>query len=84
MGGDYYETLKEIQYDLERGMPKVGIGDRCYINNAIVDKNCRIGDDVKINVGTHLPDSDHSLYTVKDGIVVVKKNAIIPDGFVIE
>jgi glucose-1-phosphate adenylyltransferase len=81
MGGDYYETLKEIQYDLERGMPKVGIGDRCYINNAIVDKNCRIGDDVKINGGTHLPDSDHSLYTVKDGIVVVKKNAIIPDGF---
>jgi glucose-1-phosphate adenylyltransferase len=83
MGGDYYETLKEIQYDLERGMPKVGIGDRCYINNAIVDKNCRIGDDVKINGGAHLPDSDHSLYTVKDGIVVVKKNAIIPDGFVI-
>jgi glucose-1-phosphate adenylyltransferase len=83
MGGDYYETLKEIKYDLEKGMPKVGIGDRCYITNAIVDKNCRIGDDVKINGGTHLPDSDHSLYTVKDGIVVVKKNAIIPDGFVI-
>ncbi len=81
MGGDYYETLKEIEYDLERGMPKVGIGDGCYINNAIVDKNCRIGDDVKINGGSHLPDSDHSLYAVKDGIVVVKKNAIIPDGF---
>ncbi len=83
MGSDYYETLQEIQYDLEKGIPKVGIGDRCYINNAIIDKNCRIGDDVKINGGTHLPDSDHSLYTVKDGIVVVKKNAIIPDGFVI-
>jgi glucose-1-phosphate adenylyltransferase len=81
MGSDYYETLQEIQYDLEKGFPKVGIGDRCYINNAIIDKNCRIGDDVKINGGTHLPDSDHSLYTVKDGIVVVKKNAIIPDGF---
>jgi hypothetical protein len=38
---------------------------------------------VRINGGTHLPDSDHSLYTVKDGIVVVKKGAIFPDGFVI-
>ncbi len=83
MGSDYYETLQEIQYDLEKGIPKMGIGDRCKINNAIIDKNCRIGDDVKINGGTHLPDSDHSLYTVKDGIVVVKKNAIIPVGFVI-
>lgn len=84
MGSDYYETLQEIKYDLERNIPKIGIGDNCHIKNAIVDKNCRIGDNVKITGGTHLPDSDHSLYTVKDGIVVVKKDAIIPDGFVIE
>ncbi|MBA3673592.1 MAG: glucose-1-phosphate adenylyltransferase [Chitinophagaceae bacterium] len=83
MGSDFYETLQEIKYDLERGIPKIGIGDRCYIKNAIIDKDCRIGDDVKINGGVHLPDSDHSLYAVKDGIVVVKKGAIIPDGFVI-
>lgn len=81
MGSDYYETLIEIQHSAERGIPKVGIGERCYIKNAIVDKNCRIGNDVRINGGTHLPDSDHSLYTVKDGIVVLKKEAIIPDGF---
>jgi len=61
----------------------MGIGERCFIKNAIVDKNCRIGNDVSITGGTHLPDSDHSLYTVKDGIVVIKKMAIIPDGFVI-
>lgn len=84
MGSDYYETLQEIKYDLEKEIPKMGIGDNCYIKNAIVDKNCRIGNDVKINGGTHLPDSDHALYTVKDGIVVVKKGAVIPDGFVIE
>ena len=83
MGSDYYETLQEIKYDLEKKLPKMGIGDNCIIKNSIVDKNCRIGDDVKINGGPHLPDSDHSLYTVKDGIVVVKKGAIIPDGFVI-
>ena len=83
MGSDYYETLQEIKYDMERKIPKIGIGDNCYIKNAIVDKNCRIGDNVKINGGTHLPDSDHSLYTVKDGIVVVKKGSVIPDGFVI-
>jgi glucose-1-phosphate adenylyltransferase len=84
MGSDYYETLSEIRHDSERGLPKIGIGDRCYIKNAIVDKNCRIGNDVRINGGKHLPDSDHELYTVKEGIVVVKKGAVMPDGFLIE
>ena len=83
MGGDYYETLEEMRLNAERGIPKLGIGDRCYIRNAILDKNCRIGDDVRINGGHHLENTDHSLYTVKDGIVVVKKGAIVPNGFVI-
>ena len=83
MGSDYYETIAEMAYSLERGIPNIGIGKRCIIKNAIVDKDCRIGDDVKITGGTHLDDSDHALYAVKDGIVVVKKGAIIPDGFVI-
>jgi len=83
MGIDYYETIEEIRHDKEHGLPSVGIGDRCYIRNCIVDKNCRIGDDVRINGGSHLENMDHSLYTVKDGIVVVKKGAVIPNGFVI-
>ena len=83
MGSDYYETLREMEYDLAKGIPKVGIGDNCNIKNAIVDKNCRIGNNVTINGGTHLPDSDHSLYAVKDGIVVVKKGAVLPEGYVI-
>ena len=83
MGIDYYETIDEIRHDKEHGLPSVGIGDRCYIRNCIVDKNCRIGDDVRINGGPHLENTDHSLYTVKDGIVVVKKGAVIPNGFVI-
>ena len=83
MGGDFFETLDEMKHNAERGIPKLGIGDRCYIRNAILDKNCRIGDDVRINGGHHLENTDHSLYTVKDGIVVVKKGAIMPNGFVI-
>lgn len=83
MGSDYYETLTDIAKDKAQGIPLLGIGNRCYINNAILDKNCRIGDDVRINGGTHLENTDQPLYTIKDGIVVVKKGAIIPNGFVI-
>ena len=84
MGSDFYETLEEMAFNAERGLPKVGIGDNCNIKNAIVDKNCRIGNNVRINGGAHLPNSDHALYTVKDGIVVVKKGAVVPDGFTLE
>lgn len=83
MGSDFYETLVEIAHNYERGIPKVGIGDHCELSNVIMDKDCRVGNNVVINGGPHLPDSDHSLYTVKDGIVVIKKGAIIPDGFTI-
>lgn len=83
MGSDYYETLTDISDAANKGIPLLGVGDRCYIKNAILDKNVRIGNDVRINGGTHLENTDHALYTVKDGIVVVKKGAIIPNGFVI-
>jgi glucose-1-phosphate adenylyltransferase len=83
MGSDYYETLPEIAQALAGNFPVLGIGDRCYVKNAILDKNVRMGNDVSINGGTQLENTDHPLYTVKDGIVVVKKGAIIPNGFVI-
>jgi glucose-1-phosphate adenylyltransferase len=83
MGNDYFETMAEINSALQKGIPNLGIGHRCYIKNAIVDKNCRIGDDVRINGGNHMEATDHELYTVKDGIVVVKKGAVIPNGTVI-
>lgn len=83
MGSDYYETIPEMAHSLERNIPKLGIGENCKIENAIIDKDCRIGNNVSITGGAHLPDTDHALYTVKDGIVVLKKRAIIPDGFVI-
>ncbi len=83
MGNDYYETLSEMDSDQAKGLPKIGIGERCYIKDAIIDKNCRIGNDVRIVGGKHLANTDHPLYAIKDGIVVVKKTAILPDGFVI-
>ncbi len=83
MGSDYYETLTDIADISSNGLPLLGVGDRCYIKNAILDKNVRIGHDVRINGGSHLENVDHALYAVKDGIVVVKKGAIIPNGFVI-
>ncbi|MEO9022029.1 MAG: glucose-1-phosphate adenylyltransferase [Ginsengibacter sp.] len=84
MGSDYYETIEEMNFDTGRGIPRLGVGDNCFINNAILDKNARIGNNVIIKGGSHLADSDHDIYTVKDGIVVVKKGSIVPDGFVIE
>ena len=83
MGNDYYETIPEISQNKDKGIPQLGIGDRCYIKNTIVDKNCRIGNDVRINGGNHLADADHQLYVVKHGIVVLKKGAILSDGYVI-
>ena len=83
MGNDSYETLDEIGRAQKTGIPLLGIGNRCYIRNAIIDKDCRIGDDVRINGGIHLENTDHPHYTIKDGIVVLKKGVIIPNGFVI-
>jgi glucose-1-phosphate adenylyltransferase len=81
MGSDYYETLEDIAMDAHHGIPQLGVGSRCTIQNAIIDKNCRIGDDVRIVGGTHLEDGDTPLYTVKEGVIVIKKGAVIPNGF---
>ncbi len=83
MGSDYYETIEEMAAAADRGLPKLGIGDNCFIKNAIIDKNARIGNNVRIEGGSHLANGDHDLYTVKDGIVVIKKGAVVPDGFTI-
>ncbi len=81
MGNDTYETLEEInQNKIDNVM---GIGERCFIKNAIIDKNCRIGDDVRINGGHHLKDTETETYCIREGIVVIKKGAEIPKGFVI-
>lgn len=84
MGNDYYQNLDEISHNLEKNIINVGIGENCYINNTIVDKNCRIGNDVTLNGGKHLQDANTQWYTIKDGIIVIKKGVIIPDGFIVD
>ncbi|HZY36881.1 MAG TPA: glucose-1-phosphate adenylyltransferase [Mucilaginibacter sp.] len=83
MGNDNYETLNQIEESHLSHSPFMGVGDNCHIRNAIIDKNSRIGDDVKINVGEKLENGDYETYTVQDGIVIVKKRAVIPNGTVI-
>ncbi|QXV66052.1 glucose-1-phosphate adenylyltransferase [Mucilaginibacter achroorhodeus] len=83
MGSDSYQNLDEIELSKQNGTPAMGIGDRCCIKNAIIDKNTYIGDNVTINCGSKLPDGDYPTYTVVDGIVIIKKRAVIPNGTVI-
>lgn len=80
MGSDFYQPLEDI---FNTNIVSMGIGNRCFIKNAILDKNCCIGDDVRITGGMHLEDTETEIYAIRDGIIVIKKNAIIPNGFTI-
>ena len=81
MGNDDYESLAGINKNHTEIL--IGIGERCYIKNTIIDKNVRIGDDVRINGGAHLEDTETDTYVIKEGIVVIKKGVVIPKGFVL-
>jgi len=79
MGNDYFQSKEELEsgHDEE---PPMAIGQRCFISNAIIDKNCRIGNDVRIAGGDHLEDGDYGEYHVVDGIVIVPKRSVIKAG----
>ncbi len=80
MGNDHFATNED--FDLQSpDRPLMGIGQRCFISRAIIDKNARIGNDVKITGGTHLEDGEYEKHSVVDGIVIIQKGAIIPDGY---
>jgi len=80
MGNDYFETIDEIEHlKANNGIP-MGIGNNSVLENVIIDKNCRIGNDVSIRGGAELPNSETDTYCVKDGIIVLKKGAVIPHG----
>jgi glucose-1-phosphate adenylyltransferase len=83
MGSNRFLDLEEIDAARAKGIPHVGIGDRCFITNCIIDKNAKIGDDVRITGGKHLEDTETDTYVVRDGIVVVKNGALIPTGTII-
>ncbi len=83
LGSDFYESAESIAEHAGKGHPRVGIGANCRIENAIIDKNARIGNGVVISPAGKPDKVDHPLYYVRDGIVIIPKNAIIPNGTVI-
>ena len=83
LGGDYYESAESVARHERDGLPRIGIGANCRIENAIIDKNARIGNNVTISPAGKPENVDHALYFVRDGIVVIPKNGIIPHGTVI-
>jgi glucose-1-phosphate adenylyltransferase len=83
LGCDFYESVESIHQIESEGKPRIGIGENCRIENAIIDKNARIGNNVVISPAGKPDHVDHELYFIRDGIVIIPKNAIIPHGTVI-
>ncbi len=83
MGADYYETDEQRAENRRMGRPDIGIGSGSVIEGAIVDKNARIGKNVQIRNLSERPDSDAENWVARDGLVVIVKNAVIPDDTVI-
>jgi glucose-1-phosphate adenylyltransferase len=83
MGCDFYESHSMIQDNAARGIPRMGIGNNARIENAIIDKNARIGDNVVITPAGKPDTLDHELYYIRDGIVIIPKGGVIPDNTVI-
>ncbi len=83
MGADSYQTIEELQADINRSYPRIGVGANCFIRRAIIDKNARIGQGVQILNDAGHRDFEGQDYYIRDGIVIVPKNGVITDGTVI-
>ena len=85
MGADYYQTFDDMRSDLARGVPRLGIGDGSVVRRAIIDKNARIGSLVRLlnEAAVQEADGPDGTYFIRDGIIIVPKNAVIRDGTVI-
>lgn len=83
LGCDYYESQHSIEESERVGRPRIGIGENTRIENAIIDKNARIGNNVIISPANKPDHVDHPLYFIRDGIVIIPKNGMIPHGTVI-
>ncbi len=79
MGADYFEEEK-TRLQKKPGMPALGIGKDCFIKNAIIDKNVHIGDSVYISPDGKVDGDQTKTYLVRDGVIVIPKNAVIPSG----
>ncbi len=85
MGADYYQTLEDMLGDAQANRPRVGIGDGSIIRRAIIDKNARIGTNVRLlnEAGVDGADGPDASYYIRDRIIIVPKNGLIPDGTVV-
>lgn len=83
MGCDYYETAASIAAHAAKGIPPIGVGMNTRIENCIIDKNARIGDNVVISPNGKPENVDHANYFIRDGIVIIPKNGIVPHGTII-
>jgi glucose-1-phosphate adenylyltransferase len=83
LGCDYYESDSSISQFESSGIPRIGVGPNTKIQNAIVDKNARIGENCVISPEGKPENMDHPLYYIRDGIVIVPKNGIIPSNTII-
>ena len=85
MGADFYQTFEDMRRDHGKGLPRVGIGEGTVIKRAIIDKNARIGNNARLvnEAGTKAADGPNGSYYIRDGIIIVPKNAIVPDGTII-
>jgi len=80
LGSDFYESAASIADHEARGLPRMGIGTNSQIDNAIIDKNARIGNDVTISPAGKAASVDHPMYYIRDGIVIISKGGIVPHG----
>ena len=83
MGSDFFESEESMVENQENNLPNIGIGNNCEIHDSIIDKNARIGHGVKLVNKRGLQEEVTDNYVIKDGIIVVPKNAVIGDGTVI-
>jgi glucose-1-phosphate adenylyltransferase len=85
MGADYYQTIEEMHRDLIGGKPRVGVGEGTIIKKAIIDKNARIGSNARLlnEAGVVNFDGEGGSYFIRDGIIIVPKNAVVKDGTVV-
>jgi glucose-1-phosphate adenylyltransferase len=83
MGADYYEMPQDLVENRRLGRPDIGIGRGSHIEGAIIDKKARVGQDVVIRCIENRPDAETENWVARDGIVLVPKNAVIPNGTII-
>ncbi len=84
MGADFYDDENEKQANHKKGIPCTGIGTNCKIKNTIIDKNAKIGNNCQIGIsGKKYEDGDHGTFYSADGIIVIRKGAVIPPGTII-